>query len=377
MKRDAGGSWWWALPVLPIILLQVACSQSLNPASTPIGVGLIVPLTSGVPAAARSVVEGAELAAEEVNAAGGVQSRRLTLATVDDHGVPEDAVRLFEQLAGQGVVGVVGPVTDAPTIAASAAAERLKVVLISPGATAVLPYGGHFVFRTALPAKTQAQALARYLTGDLRIQRIAIIHDSNEYGTSVAMAFAQAATARGATITSQRLYRDGDKDFTRHVKGTLEERAQLIFLAGYPDEGALVLRQFRSAGSTLTLAGSDALYSTDIPAWAGEAAEGLYVPAGFVPDTRLPVVRTFVTKYRTKYGREPSQYAAQAYDAVRLLVAVLRRAGDQRAKIRDGIAGLNRFPGVTGDLSFDRWGDPVRDVTIARLKGGTFAAVQR
>src|SRR3989304_1347981 len=93
------------------------------------------------------------------------------------------------------------------------AAERRRVVLITPGATAPLPYGGHYVFRTALPARTQAQALAAYLVEQLRVRRVAVVHDSNDYGTMVALAFEGAARAKGATITGRRLFRDGEQDF--------------------------------------------------------------------------------------------------------------------------------------------------------------------
>jgi branched-chain amino acid transport system substrate-binding protein len=294
---------------------------------------------------------------------------------VDDHGVPEEAVRLVEQLVGEQVVAIVGPVTDATTIAAAGVVERFKVLLISPGATGTLPYGGHFVFRTALPARTLAGAAARYLVETLAIRRIAVVHDSNDYGTTVAVAFDEAIRARGATITSRRLYRDGDTDFTRHVRGALGEHAQAVFLAGYPDEGALFLRQLRAVAPELVVAGTDALYSNDILSWAGAAASGLYVTTGFVAGTSLPLVRDFVAKYRQKYGRVPDQYAAQSYDAVRALAFAMRRVGFDRQKIRDTIATLRRFPGVTGEVSFDRWGDPVREVIIARVKGGTFVQV--
>ena len=159
------------------------------------------------------------------------------------------------------------------------------------------------------------------------------------------------------------------------MQGALAERAQALFLAGYPDEGALLLRQMRATSRAMVVAGSDALYSEDTSTWAGAAAEDLYVPAGFVPDTPLPIVRAFVGRYRERYGRVPDQFAAQAYDGVRLLAFAMRRAGVERSKIRDVIATLKRFPGVTGELSFDRWGDPVRHVLITRIKGGTFVTV--
>lgn len=376
MKQDKAAT-RWVFFLLPGIMVVAACGQFPSPfnAANPIKIGLIAPLSSGVSASAQAVVGGAQLAVDEMNAEKGVKGRQLSMTVVDDHGVPEEAVRFVEQLAGQGAVALVGPVTDATTIAAAGAAERVKILLISPGATATLPYGGHFVFRTALPARAQAAAVARHLVRTLGIRRIAAVYDSNEYGNTVALAFDEAVSAMGATITSRRLYRDGDTDFTRHVRGALAEQAQAVFLASYPDEGALLLRQFRAAAPELVIAGSDALYSEDTLAWAGAAANGLFVATGFVAETSLPIVRDFTAKYRQAYGRAPDQFAAQAYDAVRVLVFAMRRAGVDRQKIRDTIATLKRFPGVTGEISFDRWGDPGRDVIIARVKDGAFVPV--
>jgi len=373
MKPDTGRRSW--VLALAALLLLPACAGGLTTAADALTLGVIIPQTSGTPAAARSVAEGAELAAAEINASRGIRGRRLALVTVDDRGTPEDAARLVEQLAAQGVVGIVGPVTDATVLAAAPAAERRRIVIISPGATVPLPYGGHFVFRTALPARTQAQALAAYLAEGLRIRRVAIVHDSNDYGTMVAQAFAEAVRARGLTITSRRLYRDGESDFARHVQGVVSERAQALFVAGYPDEATVLIRQVRAAVRGLVIAGSDALYMEDTATWAGAAANDLHVPAGFVPDTPLPMVRGFVGAYRDRFGRVPDQFAAQAYDAVRIFAFALRRAGTDREQIRDAVASLRRFPGVTGEVGFDRFGDPIRTVMITRLSGGRFVAV--
>ncbi|MBI3975187.1 MAG: ABC transporter substrate-binding protein [Armatimonadetes bacterium] len=370
MNRDAGRR-SWTLFILGLFLLT-ACGRSATSAGDAIRIGLIVPHSSGIPGIARAVSEGAELAVAEINAGRGIHGRRLTILAADDRGDPAEAARQVEHLAAQGVAAILGPVTDGGVIAASPVTERVRVVMISPGATAPLPYGGHFVFRTATPAATQARAMAAYLVDRLRARRIAVVHDSNEYGSLVALAFEQAARERGATITSRRLYRDGEKDFARHVRGVIAERAQALFVAGYPDEAALLIRQARAAGRGLIIAGSDALYSEDTATWAGAAANQVYVPAAFLPTTPLPVVRAFVAAYRKQYGRTPDQFAAQAYDGIKLIAVALRRAGTDRDRLRDAMAGLRRVPGVTGELSFDPRGDPIREVIITRVSGGRF-----
>ncbi len=369
MMKDTGRR-SWAFLLLGLVLLT-ACGPE-GGSSGAIRLGLIVPHSSDIPGIARAVSEGAELAVAEINQGRGIHGRRLTVLATDDRGDPAESARLVADLAAQGVVAILGPVTDGGVIAASPVAERARVVIISPGATAPLPYGGHFVFRTAVPAGTQARAMAAYLVDRLRARRIAVVHDSNEYGSLVALAFEQAVREREGIITSRRLYRDGEKDFSRHVRGVIAERAQALFVAGYPDEAALLIRQARAAGRGLIIAGSDALYSEDTATWAGAAANQIYVPAAFLPTVPLPLVRSFVAAYRKAYGRSPDQFAAQAYDGVKLIGVALRRAGTDRERLRDAIAALRRVPGVTGELSFDARGDPVRDVIITRVSGGRF-----
>lgn len=360
----------WAFLLIGLFLLSACGGQSSS--ADAIRIGLIVPRSSDMPGIARAVSEGAELAVAEINEGRAIHGRRLTVLATDDQGNPHEAARLVAHLAAQNVVAILGPVTDGGVIAASPVAERERVVIISPGATGPLPYGGHFVFRTAVPARAQAQAMATFLVDRLRARRIAVVHDSNEYGSMVALAFEQAVRERHGVITSRRLYRNGEKDFTRHVRGALAERAQAVFVAGYPDEAAHLIRQARAAGRELIIAGSDALYSEDTATWAGAAANQVYVPAAFMPTVPLPLVRAFVGAYRKAYGRNPDQFAAQAYDGVKLIGVALRRAGTDRERLRDAIAALRRVPGVTGELSFDARGDPIRDIIITRVSGGRF-----
>ncbi len=360
----------WACLLLGVVLLSGCGGGGASEGA--IRLGLIVPASGDIPGIARAVSAGAELAVAEMNEGRGIHGRRLTLLVADDRGDPAESARLVAHLAAQGVVAILGPVTDGGVLAASPAAEREKVVIISPGATAPLPYGGHFVFRTATPARKQAEAMAAYLVGRLSARRIAVVHDSNEYGSLVALAFEQAVRERGGIITSRRLYRDGDADFSRHVRGVVAERAQALFIAGYPDEAAPLIRQARAAARALIIAGSDALYSEETAVALGAAANQVYVPAAFLPTVPLPQVRAFVAAYRRAYSRNPDQYAAQAYDGVKLIGVALRRAGTDRERLRDAVAALRRVPGVTGEISFDTLGDPVRDIMITQLNGGAF-----
>ncbi|MDR7484312.1 MAG: ABC transporter substrate-binding protein [Armatimonadota bacterium] len=357
--------------------LLAGCAGPRIGAGETITIGVLAPLTSGVPAAARSAVWGATLAADEINAGGGVVGATITLLVLDDRGSTEEVERAFAQMLQRRVVAIVGPLTDATATAVAPMAERAGIPLVSPGATGTIPYAGSSVFRTSLPAPAQARVLADYLMGMRRARRLTIIHEGNDYGTLVARAFAERVRGSSREIVGTRLYRDGDEDFTRHANGVVADGADAVFIAGYPDEAALILQALQARGVRAVVAGSDALYSQDLVRWAGAAADGLVLPAAFVPTEPLPGVQEFVGKYRRKYGEMPDHFAAQAYDALKVVAFAIRRGGRTPAQIRAALQGVRRFPGATGEITFDRWGAPDRPVAIAVVREGQFELVQR
>jgi branched-chain amino acid transport system substrate-binding protein len=339
--------------------------------------GVLLPLTSGVPGAARAARQGVQMAADELNGSGGSGGATISLLTEDDRGSPDVATRLFDRMAERKVVAVVGPLTDLAVSAVAPAAERAGIPLVSPGVTGAVPYAGSSVFRTSLPAQMQARVLAEFMLQSRRAKSVSLIHEGNDYGTTVAMAFAQRVKDLGGEIVGTRLYRDGETEFTRHANGVIADGADAVFIAGYPDEGARIMIVLRERGFRGPILGSDALYSNDLLEWAGDAAEGVFLPAAFVASEPLPRVQEFVGRYRRKYNQTPDHFAAQGYDAVKILGFAIRRGGSSPQSIRGALQGLRRFPGATGDITFDRFGAPDRPVAIARVKGGAFEVVRR
>jgi branched-chain amino acid transport system substrate-binding protein len=361
------------LILIGLALVAVGCTGGARAQPGTVAIGVLAPLTSGVPGAARAVVQGAQLAAQELNA--GAASGGITLFVEDDRGSPEQALRLFDDLRAKKVVAVVGPLTDAAAAALAPVAERTGTVLVTPGATGTIPYSGSAVFRTSLPAQAQARALAEHLVGDRRA-RIAVIHEGNDYGTLVAMAFAQRVRELGGDVVGTRLYRDGATDFTRHANGVVADGAHAVFIAGYPDEAVHILTALKTRGVGVPVAGSDALYSPDALAWPSEISTGLLVPAPFLAGDPIPFVQQFVGKYRRAYNETPDHYAAQGYDALKIVASAARRNRTPEA-VRNALQALRRFPGATGEISFDRWGAPDRSVAIAVVKDGQFVVVRR
>jgi branched-chain amino acid transport system substrate-binding protein len=335
---------------------------------------LVLPLTSGVAAAASSALRGAQMAADDVNAERVV---RLVLVPHDDGGSPQKAIDLFQRLSQDaGVAAVVGALTDMVAVQLSSVASATRTPLVSPGATGPIPFAGEYFFRTALPSSVQGRALAEYaLRKGLR--QASVVQDTNEYGTAVVEGFSQAMRSGGGVVLSQHLFTDGTRDFAPVVRSLQRERPQAVLFAGYPDEGAVFVQQLAQAGVHVPLLVPDSFASEE--AAAALSGREAVVASVFFADSPFPRVRAFVREYRTRYGRAPDAFAAQAYDAVRVVAVAVKRLGpavyrapDQvdRVRLRDVLAGLRDYPGVTGTITFDRLGNPARDVQLLRVDSG-------
>lgn len=362
---------------VPILGLLIGCQGTRGPAE--VGVACLLPLTSGVAEAALSAQRGVQLAVEEVNAEGRI---RMDLRISDDRGSLERAGALFaEAVASPRVAAVIGGFTDTVAIALSPAAFRAQVPLISPGATGEIPFAGNFFFRTALPASLQGQALAAFARRS-GLRRVAVLHDTTEYGASVANSFVGAFLGPGGgSVTGQRRFQDGTRDFRPFLQAIRSENAQAVLFAGYPDEGRVFLAQAVEAGLKLPVLAPDAFANPEVVTALGGAAEGLVVVSTFFPESTVPAVRGFVRAYRGKYGITPDAFAAQAYDAVKVLAFALKQirippTGPlDRTRVRNALAGLQDYPGVTGTLRFDPSGNAAREAMVLRVQGSRFVVV--
>lgn len=353
---------------LTLALLVTGCGRG-----GPVRVELqaILPLSSGVAEAAASALRGIQLAVEEINAEGRLQ---VDLTVADDRGSPERASALLVQAATRPrLAAVIGGLTDTVATALSPLAARTRVPLVSPGATGEIPYAGFYFFRTSLTSAAQGEALAGFAlrTG---LRRVSTMYDTNEYGTAVELAFVRAFRAGGGVIPGERTFRDGTRDFSRYVRALQTERPQALLFAGYPDEGQVFLTQVGQGGVRILLLVPDSFAHPRVVRSLGQTAS-LVVAASFFPESAVPVVGGFVRAYRAKFKEDPDPFAAQAYDAAKLVAAALRRAGVpeagalDRARVRDAIASTRDYPGVTGTLTFDRFGSLTREALLLQARG--------
>ncbi len=260
-------------------LLGATALASLLFASTAradIVIGLIAPLTGPVAAYGDQVKNGAQVAVDEINKKGGIKGEKVVLKLADDAGEPKQGVSAANQLVGEGVHFVVGPVTSGVAVPASDVLAENGVLMVTPTATApdLTKRGLENVLRTCGRDDQQAEVAGAYVLKHFKDKRIAIINDKGQYGKGLADAFKATLNAGGITEVLNEALTPGDKDFSALTTRIKAEKIDVIYFGGYHPEAGLLARQLADLAVKAQIIGGDGLSNTEFSTIGGKAAEG-------------------------------------------------------------------------------------------------------
>jgi branched-chain amino acid transport system substrate-binding protein len=319
----------------------------------------------------------AELAAEEINATGGINGRRLELVTRDDYADPDSAVFVANDLYQSGVSAVVGHLFSGMTLAAAPVYNGGSdpVVAISPSSSSPeVTTAGDFTFRICPSDLAHGAVLAHWVRDQLHLRRGAVLYLNDQYGRGIRQTFVREFSLLGGELASIDPYLGDRPDVTPYLERMVRERPEFLVVAGNKGEAEAILRQARARGLSIPVLGGDGLEGIQE---AGALAEGVYLSSAYFPSIPTQANRRFVAAFQRKYPQagEPNQPAAATYDAIYLLRDVIARVGTDRATIRRALAGVGSattpFEGVTGTVAFDTAGDvPEQNVYVGLVHGG-------
>ena len=324
--------------------------------------------------------QGLDLAVEEINAAGGIGGRKIRLLREDDGESVNQGRLIAKRIASNpDVVAVIGHLQSYVTVPAAAIYDVAGLVLISPvGTDVALTSNGYTrVFRAIFTDREAGAQMADY-AHERGYRRVAIYYVRTEYGRALANAFEERAASHAIAIVARESYDPGQSVADGALERVFGQWAGLeldaIFLAGEVPLAGQIIAAIRAAGIDVPILGGDAMSSPALIQEAGPAAEGTVVAASFHPDMPSPEVRSFVERFRQRYGTDPDPASALGYDAVRVLAAAMRQA---RSLTPDDIAAalhsMRDFPGVTGPFTFDDAGNLVgRRIVTLVVRDGRF-----
>ncbi len=359
--------------ILALILVSLLSLQCTKKNTNEILVGEYGSLTGSEATFGISTNKGVRLAIDEINATGGLLGKQVKLITLDDQGKAEEAAQAVTRLITQDkVVAVLGEVASTRSLAAAPIAQQYKVPMISPSSTnPKVTEIGDQIFRVCFIDPFQGTVMAKFAIENLKVKKVAILRDvKSDYSMGLADFFAAKVKDLGGEIVADVSYSTGDTNFKAQltkIKGTTPEA---IFIPGYYTEVGLIAKQARELALTIPLLGGDGWDSSKLSEIGGDAINGHYFSNHYTTESQEPHVIEFINKFKAKYNETPDGLAALGYDAARILAEAIKVSNEaSSAKIRDALAKIKDFPGVTGKITLDSNRNAVKSAVVVKVDG--------
>jgi len=361
----------WCCRVLAMVAALGLAMPAL--AQETIKIGLVNETTGPNAEAGSYTVNGARLALDEINAAGGVLGKRLELKLEDNQSTNPGTVLAFSKLfAEKGIAAIIGPIRSTQTQAASPTIAKAGIPTMIGGTDPSLTrVNNRWLFRARPNDAFSSRVIAEFGANSLKKSRWAIVHSTDAFGSGGMNALSAALKGLGVTPVLVQGYTNNSQDFTPVVLAIKKAGADIIatYMTNSPDVG-IFAKQLRQLGVSAEWVGSASVVTDTAMKLAGPALHGVYGIADFTPDSS-PEARSYTAKYKERYKLDPDVYSSWAYDAMKLLaVAIGNAKSTQPEAIRTAIVGIRGWKGVEGTYNFDQAGDGLRGYNVVRNDGG-------
>jgi branched-chain amino acid transport system substrate-binding protein len=379
-------------------LFKIACvllvGAFLLPACGPskaetLKIGVIAELTGEVPKVGEAGKNALEMYAEELNAAGGVEiggkKYPVELVIEDGTSAPEGATSAASKLIEQDkVFAIIGPNRSMGAIPAGEIANTAGVVLISPWSTNPRTTKDRpFVFRAPFLDTFQGAVDAQFATHTLNATKSAVLYDiACDYCKGIAEFYkGEFEKLNGAdSVVAYETFTTGDQDFSAQLTKIKGTDAQVLFSPQFYNEIPLIVSQAQDLGLTIPILGSDSWGDPQTLELCGERCNGLYFTTHYVASAAVGATKVFVDKYEARFGKgTASDVAALNWDSLSIVLQAIKNCGKitgdlavDRSCIKDGMASIKDFEGITGKMSFDQEGDPIKCVIVVQIVDGMF-----
>ncbi len=364
--------------------LFAGCKKENSANSNTIKIGLNYELSGQVATYGRSLVEGIELAFEEINANGGVLDKKIEAVKMDNKSETAESANITTKLAtSEKVVMILGAATSGNTKAAAPLANQYKVPMVSASATAddvTVDKNGkvrEYMFKTCFSDSFQGVIMAKFAGEDLGAKKAAMLIDnSSDYSKGLADSFKKNYTGE---IVAEEAYKSEDTDFKAVLTNIKAKNPDVLFVPGYYEEVGLIIKQARELGLDVPVLGGDGYDSPKLIELAGkDALNKVYYTNHYSSQDTSEEVTKFRDAFKAKYNKEPDAFNALGYDLGYLAADAIKRAGKAEPEaIKEALAATKDFKAVTGNLSMDEKHNPVKVITILEVKDGAVTFLKK
>lgn len=353
-------------------------------------IGGIGPTTGATAIYGTAVKNGAQIAVDEINAAGGINGKQIEYRFEDDQNDAEKSVNAYNTLKDWGMQMLVGTTTTAPCIAVAGKTASDNMFQITPSASApdVLSSGNGNIFQVCFTDPNQGIASAQYIAENKLAKKIGIIYDSSDvYSSGIEEKFEAEAKDKGLQIVSKAAFTaDSKTDFGTQLQKAKDAGADLLFLPIYYQEASIILKQADTMGYKPKFFGVDGMDGIlTVENFDTKLAEGVMLLTPFAADAKDKAVQNFVKTYKEKYKDTPNQFAADSYDAVYALKAAIEEskatpdmsASDMCDALKGEMTKI-KMQGLTGGkdgLTWNESGEVTKSPKAVIIKNGAYKAM--
>ncbi len=365
--------------------LMVGWSISIpSPAAArTIVIGLNIPLTGDIPKVGESSKNAAQMWLSDIKKAGGLKvggkTYKVTLAIEDNESQASSAVSAATKLITEdGALAIVGPQASKQAVPAGEVCNNYKTPMISPWSTnPATTKDRPYVFRGCFLDSFQGPVIANFVTQEYHFTKAAVLYDvASDYPKGLAGYFKKAwEKLHGPeSVVAFESFTTGDTDFSSQLTRIIKSDAQFLFLPQYYNEVPMIVQQAHALGWKKPIVGSDSWGSPQTIKLCGKDCYGCFFVSHFVAKGAKGITKVFCDRYKARYGEEPDDVAALTWDSLHIIQKAIENCGKltgrlkkDRTLVRNAMAKIKNFQGVTGKMTFTEEGDPIKCAVIVRI----------
>ena len=375
-----------AVSVAAAVAMTATCFSTTAFADDTFKIGGIGPITGGAAVYGQAVMNASQMAADDINAAGGINGYQIEFNFQDDEHDAEKSVNAYNTLKDWGMQMLLGTVTSTPCTAVEGEASNDNMFLLTPSGSAVESISGDNAFRVCFSDPNQGTASAQYIGENKLAEKVAVIYNSSDvYSTGIYNNFVtESANQPFEVVSAEAFTEDSKTDFSVQLQKAKDAGADMVFLPIYYTEASLILTQAAGMDYAPTFFGCDGLDGLlAVEGFDTSLAEGVMLLTPFAADADDEQTKAFVSAYEEKYGETPIQFAADAYDGMYIIKTAAEKAGitpDMDASaICDALkAAMTEitYDGLTGSgMTWSADGEPNKEPKAVVIKDGAYTAM--
>jgi branched-chain amino acid transport system substrate-binding protein len=367
-----------------IICLSLVAMFACGPqAPKTIKIGINAPITGDIPKVGEGTKYAAEMWLEDVNSAGGLDvggtKYKVELVIEDNESKAESAVKANTKLITEDdVLVIVGPQSSKQAVPAGEVANNYSTPMISPWSTNPKTTKDRpFVFRGCFLDPFQGPVVANFIKDEFGFTKAAVLYDvASDYPKGLAEFFKKAWEDLNGpgSVVAYESFTTKDADFSSQLTNIINSGAQFIFTPQYYNEVALIVQQAKQLGWDKPIVGSDSWGSAETVKLCGKDCYGLFFSTHYAAAGAKGATKEFIDRYNKEYGYVPDDVGALTWDSIRLVEQAIKDCGTitgdlkkDRQCVRDALARIKEFEGITGNMTFTEEGDPKKCAVIVRI----------